>query len=68
MDYWKVYIYLDKYGYTHETVNHSQEFVNDKSTHTIKIKGHWRQLKSSLLTHGRRKYNYSSYLGKFIWR
>ena len=47
MDYWKVYIYLDKHGYTHETVNHSQEFVNDKSTHTIKIKGHWRQLKSS---------------------
>ena len=67
-DCWKAHINLDKYGYTHETVNHSHEFVNDEGAHTNKIEGHWRQLKASLPTHGRRKHHYSSYLGEFIWR
>lgn len=67
-DCWKAYINLEKYGYTHETVNNSQEFVNDEGAHTNKIEGHWRQLKANLPTHGRRKHHYSSYLGEFIWR
>ena len=58
-DCWKAYINLDKYGYTHETVNHFQEFVNDEDAHNNKIEGHWRQLKASLPTHGRRKHHYS---------
>jgi transposase-like protein len=67
-DCWKSYINLDKNGYIHKTVNHSQEFVNENGDHTNKIEGHWRQMKSSLPTHGRRKYHYSSYLAEFIWR
>jgi hypothetical protein len=67
-DCWKGYINLNKYGYVHETVNHSQEFVNDAGGHTNKIEGHWRQLKSSLPTHGRRKHHYPSYFAEFMWR
>ena len=39
-DCWKGYINLSKYGYVHETVNHSQEFVNHTGGHTNKIEGH----------------------------
>jgi transposase-like protein len=67
-DCWKGYFNLNKYGYIHETVNHSKEFVNEEGSHTNKIEGHWRQMKSSLPTHGRRKYHYSSYLAEFMWK
>ena len=34
------YCNLEKHGYTHKTVNHSKEFVNDDGNHTNKIEGH----------------------------
>lgn len=67
-DSWKGYINLNKYGYIHQTVNHSVEFVNENGDHTNKIEGHWKQLKSSLPTHGRRKHHYPSYFSEFMWR
>ena len=44
------------HGYTHETVNHSKEFVNKNGKHTNKIEGQWRHLKTGLPEFGRRKY------------
>ena len=38
-DCWKVYTNLEKCGYTHKTVNHSEEFVNKDGDSTNKI-GH----------------------------
>ncbi|XP_020905726.2 uncharacterized protein LOC110243911, partial [Exaiptasia diaphana] len=67
-DCWKGYINLEKHGYEHRTVNHSKEFVNELGFHTNKIEGHWRQMKASLPTHGRRKAHYDSYLAEFLWR
>ena len=67
-DCWKAYVNLDKYGYTHKTVNHSVEFVSSEGYDTNKQEGHWRQMKVSLPTHGRKKEHYSSYLADFIWR
>lgn len=67
-DCWKSYTNIEKHGYTHLTVNHSKEFVNQEGDHTNKIEGHWRQMKVSLPTHGRRKYHYSSFLAEFQWR
>lgn len=67
-DCWKAYDCLSDLGYKHESVNHSVHFVNDSGAHTNKIEGHWRQMKSSLPTHGRRKYHYASYLSEFLYR
>ena len=67
-DCWKAYVNLDKYGYTHKTVNHSVEFVSSEGYDTNKQEGHWRQMKVNLPTHGRKKEHYSSSLAEFIWR
>ena len=44
-DCWKAYCNLEKHGYTHRTVNHSIEFVNDSGDSTNKMEGHWRHAK-----------------------
>ena len=67
-DCWKAYYNLEKHGYTHSTVNHSQEFVNNQGKHTNKIEGHWRQAKVKLPPFGVRKHHFSSYLAEFMWR
>ena len=38
---WKSYVNVEKHGYTHETINHSNEFVNKNGKHTNKIEGQW---------------------------
>ena len=54
-DCWKGYVNLEKYGYEHKTVYHSVEFVSPEGYEMNKIEGHWRQMKVSLPTHGRKK-------------
>ena len=41
-DCWKGYVNLENYGYQHETVNHSVEFVNSEGYDTNKIERQWR--------------------------
>ena len=41
---------------------------NDDGDHTNKIEGHWRQMKASPPSHGRKKAHYGSYIAEFIWR
>ena len=67
-DCWKAYCNLEKYGYTHLTVNHSKEFVNAAGHSTNKMEGHWRQAKAKLPPFGVRKHQFSSYLAEFMWR
>ena len=67
-DCWKSYHNLNKHGYSHQTVNHSKEFVNKDGYNTNKKEGHWRLMKVSLPVFGTRKDMYSSYLAEFIWR
>ena len=67
-DCWKAYCNLEKHGYTHRTVNHSQEFVNEEEDSTNKIEGHWRQAKVKPAPFGVRKHHFSSYLAEFMWR
>ena len=51
--FWKVYSQLNNMGYHHVTVNHSEEFVNPKSTKSTKsIKTDWRHAKVSMPTYG----------------
>jgi len=67
-DCWKVFCNFEKHGYTHRTVDYSQEYVNEDRDSTNKIQGHWRQAKVKLPTFGVRKYHFSSYLAEFMWR
>lgn len=67
-DCWKAYTNLDEYGYTHSTVNHSKEFVNDQSLNTNKMEGQWRQTKGKCPPFGVRKHHFSSHLAECIWR
>lgn len=57
-DCWAAYNKLENHGYTHKTVNHSKEFVNEDGDHTNKIEGHWRQAKAKLPTFGVRKISF----------
>jgi len=67
-DCWKSYHNLDKHGYSHQTVNHSKEFVNEEGYNTNKIEGHWQYMKASLPVFGTHKDKNSSYLAEFIWQ
>ena len=67
-DCWKSYHNLDKYGYSHQTVNHSKESVNEDGYNMNKMEGHWKHVKASLPVFGTRKDKYSSCLAEFIWR
>ena len=40
-DCWKSYVNVEKHGYTHETVDHSKEFVTKNGKHTNKIEEQW---------------------------
>ena len=51
-DCWKAYSNLEKHDIIHKTVNLSKEFDNEEGYHTIKIDGHWQQLRVKLPTHG----------------
>ena len=57
----KAYCNLDKHGYAHRIVNHSQEFVNEQGDSMNKIEGHWSPF-------GVRKHHFSSHLAEFILR
>ena len=53
-DQWKVYRNLNKYGYIHDVVNHSKNFVNplNKQVHTQNIENNWRYLKQTFPKNG----------------
>ncbi|KAK3916690.1 putative transposase-like protein, partial [Frankliniella fusca] len=44
-DGWAAYKGLDKFGYTHHTVNHSKEFKSADGTCTNGVEGYWSRLK-----------------------
>ena len=67
-DGWKGYVNLPKYGFTHFTVNHSENFVDPVSgLHTQKMEGYWRVLKSKLQKGGVRKCDLGFHLLEFMY-
>lgn len=70
-DEWAGYRRLDRVGYIHRTVNHSENFVNpdDPSVHTQTIEGLWSILKGFLKTKGpNRTPRLDAYLAEFLFR
>lgn len=68
-DCWKSYNKLSSLGYTHLTVNHSKEFVNNETgACTNGIESDWRHAKVSMPRYGVHKGLHSGYLAEFMWR
>ena len=68
-DTWRPYFCLSDYGYNHQMVNHSEEFVRNDGVHTQEIESLWNSIKCELKI--RRGYNaqqLSGYLDEFMFR
>ena len=67
-DGWKAYIGLEELGYTHDTVNHSDNFVNPETgACTNQIENVWKWLKYGLPPTGTKKHNLLGYIYRFMW-
>ena len=66
-DCWKAFCNVEKHGYTHRTVSHSIEFVNDSGDSTNKIEGHWQHAKVKMPPFRVKKHHFLSYLAEFMW-
>ena len=69
-DEWKAYYNLDKYGYIHKKINHSQNFVHpeDPSTHTQNIENSWRYLKQTFPGNSTSEPLRESYVQEYVYR
>ncbi|RUS85856.1 hypothetical protein EGW08_006408 [Elysia chlorotica] len=68
-DEWRAYSRLATVGYTHGTVNHSQNFVNPETgANTNLIENTWWCIKRSLPATHTRKEHFAAHLAEFIWR
>jgi len=64
-----VYVSLAGQGYTHETVNHSVEYVRADGVHTNQIESLWRDAKRKLKAmNGVRHTFLPSYMDEWMWR
>ena len=60
---------LERYGYIHETVNHSRHFRDPVTgAHTNTIEATWGAVKRSLPRYGTSKDLYATYFVEYIWR
>ena len=64
-DKWKSYDCLERYGYKHYSVNHSENFVdpNNPEVHTQNIESRWNAIKKQLKRKGT---NVSKHLEEYL--
>ena len=69
-DEWRAYFNLNKYGYIHDKINHSENFVNpeDPNIHTQRIENAWRYLKQTFPNNGTSEDMRESYLQEYVYR
>lgn len=67
-DSWRAYQGLGQYGYLHDTVNHSVEFISEYGTHTQRIESQWRAVRRFFCPGGRRHAEMADYLVEYMWR
>ena len=66
-DCWGAYRNLDKHGYTHHTLNHSIEFVDQRTgAHTNTIECTWRHVKAYLSPYNRKR-DYIYHLAQYMF-
>ena len=67
-DCWRAYNKLEDYGYIHNTVNHSENFVDPGTgAHTQNIENSWRWLKRCLTRGGVKKDQLFLHFAEYIW-
>ena len=67
-DEWRAYCGIPSLGYTHQTVNHSQIFVDPATgAHTNSIEGYWSQLRKQGVMNTSSKL-FRTYLLEAMWR
>ena len=68
-DKWKAYNKLSSLGYTHKTVNHSENFVDpeDPSVHTQNIERLWRDMKEWMKRPGHCSICFKQYISRYIF-
>lgn len=69
-DCWKAYLGLDKYGYEHHQVNHSDKnnkFIAPDGTHTQRIESTWRSMRRRLSRGGKPHDDLPEYMVEFMW-
>ena len=68
-DKWKAYSNLNREGYTHWSVNHSEEFVaaDDERVHTQNIERLWQDLKEWTKRPGNVKRRVQQYLARYLF-
>lgn len=69
-DMWRAYEGIDRMGYQHMTVNHSQNFVDPVTgAHTNSVEGLWSRAKAkNRRRHGIHRHLLDSYMCEFMWR
>jgi len=68
-DCWRAYDCLSSEGFVHQTVNHSQNFVDPTSgAHTQNIERLWRDVRSGIPRFGRSEKHLVGYLAEFLFK
>jgi len=68
-DCWKAYDCLSSEGFIHQTVNHSQNFVDPCTrSHTQNIERVWREVRGNIPRFGRREGHMVGYLAEFLFK
>jgi ISXO2-like transposase domain len=67
-DGWAGYKNLNRLGYEHKIVNHSEVFVNDEGFHTNNIEGTWNAVKNRIVARNRTHNLIEGKLFEYIWR
>jgi transposase-like protein len=68
-DCWRAYNCLGSEGFVHQTVNHSQNFVDPNTgAHTQNIERLWRDVRGGIPRFGGRKHRLVGYLAEFMFK
>jgi transposase-like protein len=68
-DCWRAYDCLGSEGFVHQTVNHSQNFVDPNTgAHTQNIERLWRDVRGGIPRFGGRKHHLVGYLAEFMFK
>ena len=68
-DLWRGYTGLERLGFVHRTVNHSQFFIDpDSGVHTNTIEGTWNGIKLNISPRNRNQDHVDGHLLSYIWK